>query len=110
MRARTLFLLSFALSHVAFAAGGSESIVARMNGWILTLDSGDGSEASISKVVGKEHYVGMISFPYFWDYYSIFLRLPRTPKGQKSDIYIEDTNPGRHGCGERENIPLHEGK
>jgi hypothetical protein len=91
---KILVLLFFAFGHAALGAGGSESIVARMNGWTVTLRSASGSDAYIEKSVGKEHYNAMISFPYFWDYYSIFLRLPRAAKGQKSDFYIEDTNPG----------------
>jgi hypothetical protein len=66
-----------------------------MNGWTLTLDSGNGSEAYITKVVGKERYDALISFPHFWDYYSIFRRLPRTAKGQKSDFNIVEDTFGR---------------
>ena len=94
---KTLLLLFIAFGQAAFGGGGSESIVAQMNGWTVTLRSASGSDAYIEKSVGKEQYQALIVFPYFWDYYSIFKRLPRAPKGEKSNFkIIQDTNNPGH--------------
>jgi hypothetical protein len=88
-----LLLLLTHFAHTSFAGGGNENIIARMNGWTVTMGSGGDS---ISKSTGKEQYHANIEGAAFWDYYLVFRTLPRMGKGQKSDFkIIESDSAGR---------------
>jgi hypothetical protein len=91
---RVLALLSV-LTTACFAGGGGESLVADMNGWTLTLDSGDGSSAHITKSVGDRQLVAQIKFPHFWDYLLVAKTLPKATRNQKSPYRIieDDAKP-----------------
>ena len=92
---RVLALL-FVLTTACFAGGGGESLVADMNGWTLTLDSGDGSSAHITKSVADRQLVALIKFAHFWDYLLVAKTLPKTTKNQKSPFrIIEDDGKQR---------------
>lgn len=73
-----------ALTTSCFAGGGSEALVAEMNGWTLTLRSAGGSSAFIEKRVGDRQLNAQIKFHQFWDYFLVAKTLPRTTGNGKS--------------------------
>jgi hypothetical protein len=83
--------LSIAIGSVK-AGGGSEEIVAEINGWTIRISSGGGSDGYIEKDEGGIHYSGRIGFQYFWDYYMVLKSFPRSPANKKTALWIADEN------------------
>jgi hypothetical protein len=75
---------------------GGERLIAKMNGWTLTLDSADGSRAMITKQVGDWDFTAQIKFPHFWDYLLVAKTLPKTKDRAPSEFRIgQDDAPSR---------------
>ncbi|WP_050030126.1 hypothetical protein [Verrucomicrobium sp. BvORR034] len=73
---------------------GGERLIAKINGWTLTLDSADGSRAMITKQVGDGDFTAQIKFPHFWDYLLVAKTLPKTKDRAPSEFRIvEDDAP-----------------
>ena len=87
-----LFVVLATLQSLAFAGGGSEDVVADLNGWKLRIGSGGGSEAYIERESNGVHFHGRIKFQQFWDYFLILKELPRSPKNKPTKIWIADEN------------------
>jgi hypothetical protein len=87
-----LLVVLAALQSLAFAGGGSEEVVADLNGWKLRIGSGGGSEAYLERESNGVHFHGCIKFQQFWDYFLILKELPRSPKNKPTKIWIADEN------------------
>jgi hypothetical protein len=87
-----LFLVLAAVQSLAFAGGGSEDVVADLNGWKLRIGGGGGSEAYIERESNGVHFHGRIKFQQFWDYFLILKELPRSPDNKPTKIWIVDEN------------------
>lgn len=87
-----LIVIFMSLQSTAFAGGGSEDVVADLNGWKLRIGSGGGSEAYIERESNGVHFHGRIQFQQFWDYFLILKELPRSPKNKPTKIWIADEN------------------
>jgi hypothetical protein len=87
-----LLVVLAALQSLAFAGGGSEDVVADLNGWKLRIGSGGGSEAYLERESNGVHFHGCIKFQQFWDYFLILKELPRSPKNKPTKIWIADEN------------------
>jgi hypothetical protein len=88
----SLTLLAGTLATSSFAGGGTESIVAELNGWTLTLNSDNGSSAYISRKDGDKELRARIEFQHFWDYLLVAETLPRTADNQKSPFRIVEVH------------------
>ena len=87
-----LIIIFAALQSLASAGGGSENVVAELNGWKLRIGGGERSEAYIKRESNGEHFHGRINFHQFWDYFLILKELPRSPKNKPTKIWIADDN------------------
>ena len=90
-----LIVIPALISWVAFAGGGSEDVVAELNGWVLRIGGGGGSEAYIERKTDTAHFHGTIQFDEFWDYFLILKGLPRSTNNKPTNIWIADENDKR---------------
>ena len=87
-----VIIIIAALQSLASAGGGSEDVVAELNGWKLRIGGGGGSEAYIERESNGVHFHGKIKFQQFWDYFLILKELPRSPKNKPTKMWIADEN------------------
>ncbi len=87
-----LMIVLAAFHSPAFAGGGSEDVIAELNGWKLRIGGGGGSEAYIERETNGVHFHGRIQFEQFWDYFLILKGLPRSPHNKPTMIWIADEN------------------
>jgi len=93
MKALAVIVATFvAFLPKAFAGGGSEDVIAELNGWRLRIGSGSGSEAYIEREANGVRYHGRLEFEQFWDYFLVLKSLPRSPGNKPTKIWIVDEN------------------
>ena len=88
----TTFACFAAVLSSLVAGGGSEYIVAEVEGWTVRISSGNGPDGYIEKKVGSTHYHGRIGFNYFSGYYTVLKSFPRSKNNKKTVVWIIDEN------------------